>query len=86
MKIGHILSIPNYNSYVIFYTASDETRKTYITLDNFKLIDLIGGPSVDFYIDKLSYATNIVICYIFCEKWGLVTFCIAQTTNHTVLF
>ncbi len=53
---------------MLFYTALDETRKTQIANDNFKLIDIIGGPSVEFYIAKLSDATNIVICYIFGEK------------------
>ncbi len=57
-----------------------------MTQDNFKLIDLIGGASVDFYIDKLSYVTNIVICYIFGEKCGFVKFSTTQTTSNMLLF
>ncbi len=56
---------------LLFYTALDETRKTQIGHDNFKKKDITGGPSVEFYIDKLSDATIIVICYILvlCNKY-----------------
>ncbi len=57
-----------------------------MTQDNFKLIDLIVGPRDEFYIEKLYDATNIVICYIFCEKWAFVTFNTTQTISHIVLF
>ncbi len=46
----------------LFYTALDETRKTQITYDNFKLIGITHikvGPRDEFYIDKLYYTTNM---------------------------
>ncbi len=40
---------------VLFTTALDETRKTQITNDNFKLIDVNVGPRDEFYIDKFLF-------------------------------
>ncbi len=71
---------------VLFYTALDEKRKTLITYYNFKLIDIKVGTRDEFYINKLSFATNIVKCFIFCEKRGQVTFCTSRNTSHMSMF
>ncbi len=71
---------------VLFYTALDETRKTQNIHNNFKLIDIKVGLRDEFYIKKWSYATNIVICNIICEKYVQVTFTATQITSNMLLF
>ncbi len=69
-EVGPLLVQPKQPDILLFYTVSDTTRKTYITHHISKLIDRKVWPRDEFHVNKLSYATSILICYIFCEQWG----------------